>query len=95
MASISIAKQHALTHRKAKEAAEQLAQDLRQRFDLAYEWEGDQVVFERPGVAGRMHVSATHIRLEVKLGLLLTPLKPSIEREIHAQLDKLSGKRSA
>ena len=95
MASISIAKQHALTHRKAKEAAEELAQDLKERFDLTYEWEGDHVVFERPGVAGRMHVTATHIRLEVKLGLLLTPLKPTIEREIHTQLDKLSSKRSA
>ncbi len=95
MASISIAKQHALTHRKAKEAADRLAQDLRERFDLSYEWEGDQVVFERPGVAGRMHVTATHIRLEVKLGLLLTALKSTIEREIHAQLDKVSGKRSA
>jgi putative polyhydroxyalkanoate system protein len=95
MASISIAKQHALTHRKAKEAADRLAQDLRERFDLRYEWEGDEVVFERPGVAGRMHVTATHIRLEVKLGLLLTPLKPTIEREIHAQLDKVSGTRSA
>ena len=95
MASISIAKQHALTHREAREAADRLAQDLRERFDLSYEWEGDQVVFERPGVAGRMQVTATHIRLEVKLGLLLTPLKPTIEREIHAQLDKVSGKRSA
>jgi putative polyhydroxyalkanoate system protein len=95
MASISIAKEHALTHRKAKAAAEELAQDLKERFDLAYEWEGDHVVFERPGVAGRMHVTATHIRLDVKLGLLLTPLKPTIEREIHTRLDKLSSKRSA
>ena len=95
MASISIAKEHALTHGKAREAADRLAQDLRERFDLRYEWEGDEVVFERPGVAGRMHVTATHIRLEVKLGLLLTALKPTIEREIHAQLDKVSGKRSA
>jgi hypothetical protein len=42
-----------------------------------------------------MLVGASDIRLDVKLGLLLTPLKPSIEREIHAQLDKLTRKASA
>ena len=95
MASISIEKAHALTHKKAKAAAEALAEDLRERFDLAWSWEGDHVVFERPGVQGRMLVGATHIRLDVRLGLLLTALKPTIEREIQAQLDKLAATRKA
>lgn len=95
MPSISIAKPHALSHRKAKDVAERLAKDLQKRFDLAYEWEGDNVNFERSGVTGRMHVGKTRITLDVKLGLLLTPLKPAIEREIHAQLDKLTDTKSA
>jgi putative polyhydroxyalkanoate system protein len=49
------------------------------------------VHFERPGLSGSMHVGTSDIRLEVTLGFLLTPLKPAIEREIHAQLDKLTG----
>jgi putative polyhydroxyalkanoate system protein len=53
------------------------------------------VHFQRSGVSGSMHVGTTDIRLDVKLGFLLTPLKPAIEREIHAQLDKLGGKESA
>jgi putative polyhydroxyalkanoate system protein len=48
------------------------------------------VHFQRPGVSGSMHVGRSEITLDVKLGLLLTPLKPAIEREIHAQLDKLT-----
>jgi putative polyhydroxyalkanoate system protein len=95
MPSISIAKPHALSHRKAKDVAERLAKDLQQRFDLAYAWDGDDVNFERSGVSGRMHVGRTTITLDVKLGLLLTPLKPAIEREIHAQLDKLAGTKTA
>lgn len=95
MASISIAKEHKLTHRKAKDVADRLARDLHERFGLDYTWEGDDVVFHRPGLAGRMQVSPDEIRLDVKLGLLLSALKPTIEHEIHTQLDTLTGKRSA
>jgi putative polyhydroxyalkanoate system protein len=91
MPSISISRSHALTHRNAKDAAERLAKDLAQRFGLAWNWEGDHIRFERPGVSGRMHVGATTIRLDAKLGMLLGALKPAIEREIHAQLDHLTG----
>ena len=54
MASITIAKKHALSHKKAREIAEKIAKDLQRRFELAYAWEGDHVDFERPGVSGRM-----------------------------------------
>lgn len=91
MARISIGKTHHLSHRKAKDIAERLAKDLEKRFDLAWSWEGEHVHFERPGVSGSMHVGKTKITLDVRLGLLLIPLKPSIEKEIHAQLDKLVG----
>ena len=93
MASISITKRHSLSRRKARDAAERVAQDLEQRFDLAWAWEGDEVVFERAGLSGRMHVGAREIRLDVRLGLLLSALKPAIEREIHAQLDSLTPSR--
>ena len=90
MARITIGKVHHLSPRKAKTVAERLANDLEKRFDLCWNWEGDHVHFERPGVTGSMHVGKSRITLDVKLGLLLTPLKPAIEREIHAQLDKLA-----
>lgn len=91
MATISIARKHALSHKKAKAVAEKIAKDLNKRFELAYEWEGDHVDFERPGVSGRMLVGKDQISLDVSLGWLLTPLKPAIEREITSQLDKLLG----
>jgi putative polyhydroxyalkanoate system protein len=91
MARISISRRHQLSHKQAKVVAEKLANDLEKRFDLAWSWHGDDVHFERPGVSGSMHVGKGEITLEAKLGLLLTALKPAIEREIHAQLDKLTG----
>ena len=93
MASIWISKRHSLTRRNARDAAERVAQDLEERFDLAWSWEGDEVVFERTGLSGRMHVGAKEIRLDVKLGLLLSALKPAIEREIHVQLESLTVTR--
>ncbi|HVE49181.1 MAG TPA: polyhydroxyalkanoic acid system family protein [Casimicrobiaceae bacterium] len=95
MPTISIAKKHAMTHRKAKDVAERIATDLRKRFELDYAWSGDDVDFKRPGVSGRMHVGKDVISLDVRLGLLLTPLKPVIEKEIHAQLDKLVTTKKA
>jgi putative polyhydroxyalkanoate system protein len=95
MPTISVAKKHAMSHKKARDVAERIAKDLKQRFALDYAWDGDHVDFERPGVSGRMHVGKDSISLNVQLGLLLTPLKGAIEREIHAQLDKLvTTKRS-
>ncbi len=91
MATISIARKHALTHKKAKEVAEKIAKDLNKRFDLDYAWNGNQIEFERPGVSGSMVVGKDKIALDVNLGWLLTPLKPLFEKEISAQLDKLVG----
>ena len=89
MASISIARKHHLSHKKAKEVAEKIAKDLNKRFDLDYAWDGDDIAFERPGVHGTMHVAKDALSLDVALSFLLIPLKPAIEKEIHAQLDKL------
>ncbi|MEO5765321.1 MAG: polyhydroxyalkanoic acid system family protein [Casimicrobiaceae bacterium] len=89
MASISIARKHQLSHKKARDVAEKIASDLKKRFDLEYAWNGDNIEFERPGVRGTMRVAKDKLELDVSLGFLLLPLKPSIEKEIHAQLDKL------
>jgi putative polyhydroxyalkanoate system protein len=91
MATISIARKHSLSHKKARDVAEKIAQDLNKRFNLEYAWDGEHIDFERPGVTGRIHVGKDRIKLDVQLGLLLGMLKPTIEREIDLQLDKLLG----
>ena len=95
MATISIGKAHGLPQGEARRLAERLANDLEQRFGLVCNWDGDDVHFRRPGVSGSMHVGDSDITLDVRLGLFLTPLRPAIEREIHAQLDKLAGTGNA
>ena len=92
MPTISIKRRHKLDHAKAKAAADKIARDLKARFDLEYEWDRDDVSFERPGLSGNMHVGKNDVRLDVQLSFLLTPLKGPIEREIQKEMDALFGK---
>jgi len=89
MPTISITRKHSLPHKKARAAAEKMAKDLKKRFELEYEWNGDRIEFERTGVSGHLTVGKDRIALVATLGWLLTPLKPAFEKEINAQLDKL------
>ena len=88
MGTLSIAKKHHLTHKKAKAAAQKVADDLRQRFDLEYTWRGDCIDFQRSGLSGTLFIEKNEVRLECRLGFLLSALKPSIEREVHKEFDK-------
>jgi putative polyhydroxyalkanoate system protein len=91
MGTLSIAKKHHLTHKQAKAAAQKVADELRARFDLKYEWRGNCVEFERPGLNGELHVGPSEVRLECELGLLLTALKPVLEAEINKEFGKHFG----
>lgn len=89
MSAIEITRHHTLDHAAAREAAESLARDLAQRFDVDYAWDGDTLRFKRSGASGQLVVSPTLIQVSLSLGLLLRPLKGRIEQEIHRHLDHL------
>ncbi len=91
MPTISIQRKHKLDHKKAKAAAEKIANDLHKRFELVCAWDGDNVAFQRPGVSGDMRVGKSDVELNVQLSFLMTPLKGQIENAIRGELDKLFG----
>jgi len=88
MSDIDIRRKHALPLPKARQAAERVAKQLEREFDLEYRWEGHSLHFRRPGVDGRLTVSAGDVHLHAKLGLLLSFLKPQIETKVHEHLDE-------
>jgi putative polyhydroxyalkanoate system protein len=92
MARIAIEKTHHMSHKKAKEAAEKVAGDLKKRFELDYCWQGDAIEFKRPGLTGLLHVGKEDVRLDCELGLMLSLLKPTIENAVHKEFDKYFGK---
>jgi putative polyhydroxyalkanoate system protein len=89
MSDIKFTRRHGLTLAQAKKIAQKAADDLAAAYDLASEWEGDTLHFHRAGVEGRMHVTDSHIDLDVKLGFLLRPFKASFEQHIERHLDEL------
>ena len=93
MPTIAIKRRHQLDPKKAKAAAQKIARDLAERYQLACAWDGDRVTFERPGVSGCLQVGKSEVRLDAELSFLMTPLKGPIERAINDELDRLFGDR--
>lgn len=91
MSSIDVRRNHSLDHAHAREAAESLAQDLSQKFDVNYEWDGDMLRFHRSGVKGHLDITPDELHVHLELGMMLRPFKGRIEEEIHSQLDSIIG----
>jgi putative polyhydroxyalkanoate system protein len=89
MATIRIDRPHHMSQRDAKALAERLACDFEKRFELVWRWDGDAIHFERRGATGQMQVGPTNLLLVVRLGMMLAPLKPVIEKRVNAELDAL------
>jgi putative polyhydroxyalkanoate system protein len=82
MSNIDISARHTMNLEGAQAAADDLAQDLAEKFDVDYGWDGDFIHFERPGVDGSIEVSERVIHIQARLGLLLMFLQARIEEEI-------------
>jgi len=91
MSVIDIRRAHSLDKSHAREAAETLAKDLSSKFDVNYEWEGDLLRFKRSGVKGKLEISEQELHVHLELGLILRGFKSRIEKEIHSQLDQITG----
>ncbi|GIL04197.1 poly(3-hydroxybutyrate) depolymerase [Betaproteobacteria bacterium PRO7] len=89
MSDIKYTRKHSLPLAQAKKIAQKTADDLAEEYDLVSEWEGDTLHFHRTGVEGHMHVTDSHIDLNVKLGFLLRPFKARFEQHIEHHLDEL------
>jgi putative polyhydroxyalkanoate system protein len=82
MATIVVRRQHDLGIAKAKKLAQSMATRLKGDFGGSFEWNGDVLRFERTGASGSLAVTSDNVQVHVDLGLLLSPLRSRIEREI-------------
>lgn len=87
MARITVERSHSLGREAARAKAERLAERLASQYELRHHWEGDVLVFKRKGADGRIEVTEDRVRVELSLGLLLSPLGGTIKREIEKGLD--------
>lgn len=89
MSEISIRRTHTLKPAQAKRAAQHMARELEQAFELEHEWRGNALHFHRSGVEGRLNLEPYAVHIEVRLGFLLAMVKPKIEQHIHENLDRI------
>lgn len=88
MADISLQRKHKLGLKKAKEAAQKVADHLAESFDMVSEWDGNTLNFERSGVNGQLVVTKELVVMDAKLGFLLSVFKIKIEEQINENFDK-------
>ncbi|MBN9460483.1 MAG: polyhydroxyalkanoic acid system family protein [Burkholderiales bacterium] len=88
MSEIHLQRRHKLGLQKAKEAAQKVADDMAESFDIASEWDGNALNFSRAGVSGRMKITRDKVVLEARLGLLLAAFKPRIEERLQKDFDR-------
>jgi putative polyhydroxyalkanoate system protein len=88
MSKIDIQRSHQLSLADARAVVEQVADSMQRKFGTTGQWQGDTLSFARSGVKGAIAVSASDVHVTAELGILLSPLKGTIEDEIRRKLDE-------
>lgn len=88
MAVIKVKRNHALGAKMARSAVEKIANKLKKDLDAEYHWKGSSLQFSRSGASGHIDVGDDEVSVEIKLGMLLSPLKGRIERTIEEEIDQ-------
>ncbi len=88
MASIDILHDHSKSPDQARQAVEDVARKLSERFDMDYAWNGETLSFRRSGVDGRIALLPRQLHVTADLGFLLSAMKGPIEAEIRRVLEE-------
>ncbi|MEN8165984.1 MAG: polyhydroxyalkanoic acid system family protein [Pseudomonadota bacterium] len=91
MANINIKRQHSLGRTTARDRVQEIANSLQDKLKAKWSWDGDSLNFQRSGASGSVIVGDDFVEFKVKLGLLLSPMKGTIEDAIQQQLDRSLG----
>jgi putative polyhydroxyalkanoate system protein len=91
MADIHIVHPHKLTPKKARDAAQKVADKIAEEYDLECEWDGDTLYFERSGVQGAMELGDGQVEMTIKLGFLMSAFSSTIRSKIEENLQKVFG----
>ena len=94
MADIRITQAHKLPHKKAKAAAQKVADQIAEEYDMSAEWDGDVLKFKRSGVSGKLIVSDKEAHIEISLGFLFKAFASTIEEKVAAKMKKVFGAKA-
>jgi putative polyhydroxyalkanoate system protein len=82
MADIRVERTHALGREAALAAGLRVAERMKEKAQVEYRVDGEVISFERTGAKGTLTVTPDRVIAEVKLGMLLKPMKGFVEGKI-------------
>ena len=88
MSKIQITREYSLDKNNVRNEIQLLAEKLGSELSVEYSWQEDRLLFNRSGVDGFIELGDGELLLEIKLGMLLTPLKGKIETTIRDYLEQ-------
>lgn len=89
MADVESKMAHGKSLEEAKKTAEQIADELKNKYNLDGSWQGNTLKFAGSGVKGQLEVDDKEVRVSISLGMLLKAFKGKIQGEIDKNLEKL------
>ncbi len=88
MSAIHLQRKHRLGLRKAREAAQRVADDMAESFDIDSTWDGNSLHFSRSGLAGCLQVTKDKVVIDAELGILLAMFRARIEERLERDFDR-------
>ena len=86
MSNIHVKHKHSLSPEETRKRVEDIAKGLRKEYKIDYVWKGDRLLFKRSGASGNLDLGDGFIELNIKLGMVLAPLKGKIEKTIRQNI---------
>ncbi len=86
MSHINIKHDHQLSRDEARQRVEDIAETLKKKLHIQYQWIGDSLEFKRPGAKGSIDLGADFVEVKIKLGMLVVPMKDKIEAQVKEQI---------
>ncbi len=88
MSDIDFERSHSLNPAEARQAVEQVAQQLEEDLGGDYHWTDDRLHFEGQGTNGHIDVEADAIQVAINLSAFLRPMKDRVQAEAEEYLDQ-------
>lgn len=88
MSRITVTRNHDFGLEGARTKLNELTGTLAEKYGVKATPRGDTVGVSGKGIDGEVRITETTVTLDLKLGLMLRPMKGKIEAGIHRQMDK-------
>lgn len=95
MPRIHLERSHQLGLKKARAAAQRVADDMAQTLEMTTKWDGNALRFMRAGVSGSLTISRDRVVLDARLGGLLAVFRSRIEERLHDDFDRYFDRKES